>query len=199
MASNQVLPSNRRTIKKKKEKTNHKITEYFPVRRSTRRTTEQLKSEEKEKIRSLIETGYYEDYLRVYETEEKGRGIRAGRPFKKDEFVVEYRGEMLTAAEGKKREQEYARSTTIGSYMYFFQHRNQRLCVDATAETPYKGRLVNHSFLKPNLKSKVVELDNSIHLCLFAKRDIAIGEELVYDYGERRTHAIAFNPWLKHS
>ncbi|CAD5215342.1 unnamed protein product [Bursaphelenchus okinawaensis] len=186
-------------IKKDKLNDNHKLTEYFSVRRSTRRTAEQLKFEENEKIRSLIETGYYEDYLRIYETEEKGRGIKAGRRFKKDDFVVEYRGEILTAAEGKKREQEYAQNSLIGSYMYFFEHRNQRFCVDATAESQYKGRLVNHSFLKPNLKSRVVELPNSIHLCLFAKRDIDIGEELVYDYGERRTNAIAYNPWLKQS
>lgn len=43
---------------------------------------------------------------------------------------------------------EYAKDSDIGSYMYFFEHRNKRYCVDATAETKFKGRLINHSYLR---------------------------------------------------
>jgi hypothetical protein len=48
--------------------------------------------EKDEQIRLLIETGYNEDFLRIYDDEIKGRGIKTGRPFQKDEFVVEYKG-----------------------------------------------------------------------------------------------------------
>lgn len=99
--------------------------------------------------------------------------------------------------EARRREMEYAKDSNIGSFMYFFEHKNKRWCVDATAETEFKGRLINHSYLKPNLKSKVIELPNSIHLCLFAKRDIQIGEELSYDYRDRRHLTVVYNPWLK--
>jgi histone-lysine N-methyltransferase SETD8 len=104
---------------------------------------------------------------------------------------------MIEYAEAKGREMEYAKNHNIGSYMYFFEYKGKKMCVDATNESKYKGRLVNHSFLKPNLKSRVVELPDSIHLCLFAKRNIQIGEELIYDYGDRRFRTIAYNPWLK--
>jgi histone-lysine N-methyltransferase SETD8 len=104
---------------------------------------------------------------------------------------------MLPYDEAKTRETEYAKNTDIGSYMYFFEYRNKRWCVDATAETEFKGRLINHSYLNPNLRSRVIELPNSIHLCLFAKRDIQIGEELSYDYHDRRFQTVSLNPWLK--
>lgn len=160
----------------------------------------------------LIETGYNEDFLRIYDDEIKGRGIKAGRPFLKDEFVVEYKGIWLVGmfvklilclgdtieyAEARQREMEYSKNCNIGSYMYFFEHKSKKYCVDATNETKYKGRLVNHSFLQPNLRSRVVELPDSIHLCLFAKRNIQMGDELLYDYGDRRFRTIAYNPWLK--
>jgi len=35
-----------------------------------------------------------------------------------------------------------------------------------------------------NCKMKKVSVDDKIHLCLFAVTDIAIGDELRYDYGE---------------
>ncbi|KAI6177166.1 [Histone H4]-lysine(20) N-methyltransferase [Aphelenchoides bicaudatus] len=176
---------------------NTKITDFFPIRKSQRRTEAQIQSEKDEHIKLLIETGYNEDFLRIYEHEIKGRGIKAGRPFLKDEFVVEYKGEIIEYAEARRREMEYAKNVDIGSYMYFFEHKSKKWCVDATAETKYKGRLVNHSYLKPNLRSRVVELPNSFHLCLFAKRNIQIGEELIYDYGDRRMRTVCYNPWLK--
>lgn len=91
--------------------------------------------------------------------------------------------------------------------MYFFMHRNKRWCVDATKESVFKGRLINHSYLRPNLQTKVclfqvpnilqvVEFDGKHYLILVAKRDINEGEELLYDYGDRSPETIAKNPWL---
>ena len=36
---------------------------------------------------------------------------------------------------------------------------------------------------KQNCVVKIVEVNQTPHLCIFADRDIAIGEELQYDYG----------------
>lgn len=58
------------------------------------------------------------------------------------------------------------------------------------------GRLVNHSKSNPNVSTKVVEVDEHPYLCLMAARDIEIGEELQYDYGERRCEIIESLPWL---
>ncbi|EJW84575.1 set domain-containing protein 1 [Wuchereria bancrofti] len=136
----------------------HKITEYFPLRRSSRKTEKQLEQEERDAMANAILTGSNEEFLEIFECEEKGRGIRTLRNFQKNEFVVEYKD-----------------------------------------ETPYKGRLINHSVIRPNLKTKVIELNGSKHLILIAKRDIDIGEELLYDYGDRTPCTVAENPWLLNS
>ena len=68
--------------------------------------------------------------------------------------------------------------------------------VDATAESGLLGRLVNHSRLKFNCVTKVVEVDDAPRLILVAARDIAVGEELLYDYGDRSKESLESYPWL---
>ena len=68
--------------------------------------------------------------------------------------------------------------------------------MDATKETGRLGRLVNHSKTKSNVVTKTVEVDGTPYLCLMASRDIAVGEELLYDYGERRKEVVDSLPWL---
>ncbi|KAM3724202.1 Histone-lysine N-methyltransferase set-1 [Dirofilaria immitis] len=196
----------KRTARKEKSVENgtngtssHKITEYFPLRRSNRKTEKQLEQEERSAMENAILTGSNEEFLEIFECEEKGRGIRALRNFQKNEFVVEYKGEVIDLRLARIREKEYAEDDSIGSFMYFFKYQNKQYCVDATDETPYKGRLINHSVIKPNLKTKVVELNGSKHLILIAKRNIDIGEELLYDYGDRTPCTVAKNPWLLNS
>ncbi|EFO26147.2 hypothetical protein LOAG_02341 [Loa loa] len=178
---------------------NHKITEYFPLRRSNRKTEKQLEQEERDAMANAILTGSNEEFLEIFECEEKGRGIRTLRSFQKNEFVVEYKGEIIDLRLARIREREYAKDNSIGSFMYFFKYQNKQYCVDATDETPYKGRLINHSVIKPNLKTKVVELNGAKHLILIAKRNIGTGEELLYDYGDRTPCTVAENPWLLNS
>ncbi|VDL73297.1 unnamed protein product [Nippostrongylus brasiliensis] len=165
---------------------NHKITDYFP-------------EEEKGALRDAVYGMTNEALLEVYVDENKGRGIRAGKSFVKNEFVIEYKGDMMDYASAKIREEEYAKDPSIGSYMYFFKYKSKRWCVDATKESIYKGRLINHSALRPNLRTKVVEFEDGLHLILVAKRDIDEAEELLYDYGDRTPETVARNPWLVNS
>ncbi|VDM52636.1 unnamed protein product, partial [Angiostrongylus costaricensis] len=116
---------------------NHKITEYFPVRRSSRKTSKQLEEEEKGALRDAIYNMTNETLVEIYLDEKKGRGD-----------IMDYNSAKL-------REQEYAKDPSIGSYMYFFKYKSKRWCVDATKESIYKGRLINHSVLRPNLRTKV--------------------------------------------
>ncbi|XGW15635.1 hypothetical protein V3C99_001242 [Haemonchus contortus] len=178
---------------------NHKITEFFPVRRSSRKTGKQLEEEEKGALRDAIYNMTNETLVEVYMDEKKGRGIRAGKSFVKNEFVIEYKGDIMDYTSAKLREEEYAKDPSIGSYMYFFKYKSKRWCVDATKESIYKGRLINHSALRPNLRTKVVEFEDGLHLILVAKRDIDEAEELLYDYGDRTPETVARNPWLVNS
>ncbi len=68
--------------------------------------------------------------------------------------------------------------------------------VDATKDNGRLGRLLNHSKSSANVATKLVEVDNHPYLCLMAARDVAVGEELEYDYGERSREAVESHPWL---
>ena len=69
--------------------------------------------------------------------------------------------------------------------------------IDATKEDGSLGRLVNHSRLRPNAEVKIVSSDTRPFLCLFAADEIASGQELLYDYGERSKATIQNFAWLK--
>ena len=44
---------------------------------------------------------------------------------------------------------------------------------------------MNHS-RKPNAVAKVVAFDNVPHLCIFARRDMYAGEQVLFDYGVKQ-------------
>lgn len=68
--------------------------------------------------------------------------------------------------------------------------------MDATKDNGRMGRLLNHSKKNANVLTKVIEVDSYPYLCLIAARDIPKGEELLYDYGDRRDDVIKAMPWL---
>ena len=68
--------------------------------------------------------------------------------------------------------------------------------VDATAESGKLGRLLNHSKQNGNCRTKVVPIGDRPYLILVAARNITVGEELLYDYGDRSKESIAAHPWL---
>ncbi|XP_048857640.1 uncharacterized protein LOC125725069 isoform X4 [Brienomyrus brachyistius] len=70
---------------------------------------------------------------------------------------------------------------------------------DASQEDKSLGRLVNDEHRNPNCRMKVVDVEGSPHLCLFAVRDILSGEEINYNYGDsdwpwRRQVAVSSPP-----
>uniref|UniRef100_A0A674P7W9 [histone H4]-lysine(20) N-methyltransferase n=1 Tax=Takifugu rubripes TaxID=31033 RepID=A0A674P7W9_TAKRU len=175
---------------------NRKVTDFFPVRRSNRKTKSELKSEEHRHLDGIIKSGT-EDGLRVRHIEGKGRGVFALNGFQKGDFVVEYHGDLLELSEAKKREAQYAEDPKTGCYMYYFQYQTKTYCVDATKETGRLGRLVNHS-KAGNCQTKLHPINGSPHLILVASRDIRADEELLYDYGDRSKASVLAHPWLKY-
>uniref|UniRef100_A0A8C3VA00 [histone H4]-lysine(20) N-methyltransferase n=1 Tax=Catharus ustulatus TaxID=91951 RepID=A0A8C3VA00_CATUS len=159
---------------------NRKVTDYYPVRRSSR------------KSKSELEVVILIDYI-----DGKGRGVIATKHFNRGEFVVEYHGDLIEITDAKKREAVYAQDPSTGCYMYYFQYLSKTYCVDATKETNRLGRLINHSKCG-NCQTKLHDIDGVPHLILIASRDIKAGEELLYDYGDRSKASIEAHPWLKH-
>ncbi|XP_077478368.1 N-lysine methyltransferase KMT5A-A [Stigmatopora argus] len=181
---------------REKNSQNRKVTDYFSIRRSSRKSKTELKCEQKHLIDHLIINGI-EEGMQVRHMEGKGRAVFATRQFRKGQYVVEYHGDLLEMVDAKKREAEYAQDPETGCYMYYFQYLCKTYCVDATKETNRLGRLINHS-KSGNLQTKLHDIDGAPHLILVASRDIDEGEELLYDYGDRSKASIAAHPWLKH-
>ena len=71
----------------------------------------------------------------------KGRGVIATRNFAKGDFIIEYKGKVITNKEALSREEKYKAHPEIGCYMYYFIDDGKRLCVDATKEDGNLGRL----------------------------------------------------------
>ncbi|XP_007424712.1 N-lysine methyltransferase KMT5A isoform X2 [Python bivittatus] len=155
---------------------NRKVTDYYPVRRSSRKNKKELQI----------------DFI-----DGKGRGVIATRHFNRGEFVVEYHGDLIEITDAKKREAAYAQDPSTGCYMYYFQYLSKTFCVDATKETNRLGRLINHSKCG-NCQTKLHDIGGVPHLILVASRDIKAGEELLYDYGDRSKASLEAYPWLKH-
>lgn len=177
------------------------IQETPPLRKSTRMTQKAQKEEEKKNHIISQVINKVEDGLKIENFEDKGRGIVSLKKFKKGDFIVEYAGDIIGSKEAKRREEQYAKKE-CGCYMYYFTATGKKYCVDATIETGRFGRLFNHSKKNPNCYTKVVLIPNrndqpDFRLVLFAKRDIVIGEELTFDYGEKNKNVLEAHPWLK--
>uniref|UniRef100_A0A2K5RSV5 N-lysine methyltransferase KMT5A n=1 Tax=Cebus imitator TaxID=2715852 RepID=A0A2K5RSV5_CEBIM len=179
-----------------KTQQNRKLTDFYPVRRSSRKSKAELQSEERKRIDELIESGK-EEGMKIDLIDGKGRGVIATKQFSRGDFVVEYHGDLIEITDAKKREALYAQDPSTGCYMYYFQYLSKTYCVDATRETNRLGRLINHS-KGGNCQTKLHDIDGVPHLILIASRDIAAGEELLYDYGDRSKASTEAHPWLKH-
>ncbi|XP_022178814.1 N-lysine methyltransferase KMT5A-A [Myzus persicae] len=171
-----------------------KVTAFFPIRRSARKT-KNIVNEEKQLALEEAIASQNEDGLKVTVFPNKGRGIIAGKDFARGEYVVEYSGELIYVQEARKREAIYSQDTTTGCYMYYFKYGSTHYCIDATPESSRLGRLVNHSRFG-NLVPKVVEVAGRPRIVLIAKSDIKRDEELTYDYGDRSKESLINHPWL---
>uniref|UniRef100_A0A2I2Y5M3 N-lysine methyltransferase KMT5A n=1 Tax=Gorilla gorilla gorilla TaxID=9595 RepID=A0A2I2Y5M3_GORGO len=166
-----------------KTQQNRKLTDFYPVRRSSRKSKAELQSEERKRIDELIESGK-EEGMKIDLIDGKGRGVIATKQFSR-------------ITDAKKREALYAHDPSTGCYMYYFQYLSKTYCVDATRETNCLGRPINHS-KRGNCQTKLHDIDGVPHLILIASQDMAAGEELLYDYGDRSKASIEAHPWLKH-
>ncbi|KAI3375654.1 hypothetical protein L3Q82_003714 [Scortum barcoo] len=92
----------------------------------------------------------------------------------KGDFVLEYRGKLLTPDNPPVIE---TYSETEATYLFDFQWKGKSWCLDASLEDQSLGRLLNDEHKTPNCKMWPVEVDGMPHLCLFAIRDIVEGKK----------------------
>jgi len=104
-----------------------------------------------------------------------GYGVVAGEPVKKNGYIAEYIGELISQEEADRRGKFYDQQNL--SYLF---NLNQDFVVDA-ARKGNKMKFVNHSN-NPNSFVRIIRVNGNHHVGLFAKQEIKRGEELTFDY-----------------
>lgn len=103
----------------------------------------------------------------VVKRSQAGLGLFAGTSFTKGELVIEYTGERISEAEANRRG---------GKYLF---ELNDDWTIDGKGRDNL-ARYINHS-CRPNCEPELHEDETRVFI--YAKKNIAPGEELTYDYG----------------
>ena len=166
------------------------LPERRPVRDRTPSAVKKCQLEDS--VRAKIANTTYNG-LEMKITDDRGRGIfaedRGQRTtiFSRGDFLLEYEGELISRDEGLQID---------SCYRFFFSYNGTAYCVDATAEDGTYGRLINHS-RRGNCVPKVIDIHGKPRLYFVAAADIIEGQELLFDYGERRADILEDEPFLK--
>lgn len=116
-----------------------------------------------------------------------GRGVYARRAIPYKTRIIEYTGGRITKAEAKRRETaRLERQRRGGDGCVYIFDLNNRYDLDGRS-TKNVARLINHS-CSPNCQAETIRG----HVWIIARRDIAAGEELTFDYG------FPFKEWRLH-
>ncbi|ETO28428.1 hypothetical protein RFI_08702, partial [Reticulomyxa filosa] len=120
-----------------------------------------------------------------------GFGCFAGELIKKDEFITEYLGEVITQDEADRRGKIYDKMNL--SYLFDL---NKECVIDA-ARKGCKIKFANHSSASANCHARIVKTNGEHRVCVYSKKDIQPGEELFFDYGHG-SHKSAKPEWFEH-
>lgn len=114
--------------------------------------------------------------LQVFDTENKGFGVRATKFIQKNSFIIEYIGEIIS----KQYFEERLRTIySMERHDYCMQFQNGNV-IDAYRQGNM-SRFINHS-CTPNCEIEKWMVNGLSRMALFAKQDIQAGCELSFDY-----------------
>ncbi|KAI9502799.1 hypothetical protein BX070DRAFT_225627 [Coemansia spiralis] len=115
--------------------------------------------------------------VRIIDAGRKGYGMQALEDLDTGSFVMEYMGEVVTAAEFRKRARVYQ---SEGIQHHYFMSIGNGKIIDATRKGCI-ARFINHS-CGPNCVLQKWMVGGAIRMGIFVERPIKRGEEITFDY-----------------
>ncbi|XP_055348644.1 probable histone-lysine N-methyltransferase lin-59 [Paramacrobiotus metropolitanus] len=123
-----------------------------------------------------IRNGEFVKDLEVFDTENKGRGVRTRSHIKAGTLVCEYRGEVISVEKFNTRmSKEYKESPH-----HYCLKLDGNTVIDAY-QCGSLARYINHS-CAPNCHVEKWTVDGQHRMIIIAFKDVAAGEEITYDY-----------------
>ncbi|KAJ5172277.1 hypothetical protein N7492_004870 [Penicillium capsulatum] len=104
-------------------------------------------------------------------------GLYAEENISANDMIIEYVGEKVRQQVADMRERRYLKSGIGSSYLFRI---DENAVIDATKRGGI-ARFINHS-CTPNCTAKIIRVDGSKRIVIYALRDIERDEELTYDY-----------------
>ncbi|KAI9648762.1 histone methyltransferase set1 [Ciborinia camelliae] len=104
-------------------------------------------------------------------------GLYAMENIAMNDMIIEYVGEKVRQQVADLRENRYLKSGIGSSYLFRI---DENTVIDATKKGGI-ARFINHSCM-PNCTAKIITVEKSKRIVIYALRDIAQNEELTYDY-----------------
>ncbi|KAI1199549.1 hypothetical protein F5X97DRAFT_117870 [Nemania serpens] len=104
-------------------------------------------------------------------------GLYTMQDIMKDDMIIEYVGEQVRQQISEIREHRYLKSGIGSSYLFRI---DDSTVIDATKKGGI-ARFINHSCM-PNCTAKIIKVEGSKRIVIYALRDIVQNEELTYDY-----------------
>lgn len=129
----------------------------------------------------------------------KGLGLFTNKKIKRGQFICEYAGEVIGIEEARRRVD--TNKNGMNYVLVVTEHVGDRTIVTCIDPKYFGniGRYANHS-CEPNTNFIPIRAEGIVpRLCLFASRDIEIGEEITFNYADgvvNSVHNLSDTPCL---
>lgn len=120
----------------------------------------------------------FDERMLVRKSSIHGYGLFLKEPVSDGQMIVEYQGQMINQTIADERERRYEEQGVGSCYMF---RLDEKTIIDAT-RCGNLARFINHS-CDPKAFARIVAVEGGEKkIVIFAKRAIAVGDEVTYDY-----------------